>query len=426
MATGKITKSSVDAIQPGGRDSFLWDDEVKGFGLKVTPAGVRTYVLQYRTGGRGSPTKRYTIGKHGTLTPKRARDEAERLATLVRQGKDPAADKREARYLAVDLAFDAFAQRFLEQYVRTEWRASYGFAESILRLHVTPHLRAKPLHQITRADLFAVFDAIPATSPALRRNVYAVVRRLFRWAIGRGIERSPLDGFEAPSGPPSRDRVLTDAELRLMWLASSRLGYPFGDFYQLLAATGQRREEVAGLNWRELDRGASEWLLPSGRAKNGVASLIPLSVPAIAVLDRLAGSDKWPKRGLVFTTTGQTAVSGYSRAKRRLDAAMLALARKEAVAADEDPEDVELVHWRVHDLRRTVATGLQRLGVRFEVTEAVLNHVSGSKSGVAGVYQRHDWKDEKREALNRWAVHLLGLAAGGDESNVVPLLKRKA
>jgi integrase len=253
---------------------------------------------------------------------------------------------------------------------------------------------------------------------------------LFKWAQGRGIERSPLDGYDAAPAPaPSRDRVLTDDELRLAWLAAGKLGQPFADFYRVLIGTGQRREEVASLDWKELNRDAAEWRLPSERSKNNEPHTVPLASLVFDLFDQLAemaevdaADRKWPKRGLVFSTTGKTAVSGYSRAKRRLDAAMLKLALAEAEEAGEDPETVSVDPWRVHDIRRTVATGLQRLGVRFEVTEAVLNHVSGrSRSGIAAVYQRHQWTEEKRSALNAWAGHVERLLSAGEDNNVVPI-----
>jgi integrase len=428
MATGKLTKRAVDALHKGERDQFLWDEDLSGFGLKVTPAGNKVYLLQYRLGGRGAKTRRFTIGTHGSpWTPSGARDEAERLLTLVRRGVDPADDKAERQRIANDLAFSGYADRFLADYVKQQWKGSYGYAEGILRLHVTPVLKSKPLPSIRKSDLVAVFDRVPADRVALRRNIFSVLRRLFRWAKGRGdIAVSPVDDFEAPPAPGARDRVLTDEELRLVWLAAGDLGYPFGPFYRILLGTGQRREEVSGLDWRELKRAASEWLLPAERAKNGIANVIHLSSLVIAELDGLAGGEKWPRRGLVFSTTGKTAVSGYSKAKGRLDAAVLELARSEAEKAEDDPEHVELPPWRVHDLRRTFATGMQRLGVRFEVTEAVLNHVSGSKAGVAGVYQRHDWKQEKKDALNAWAAHIERVVSGADETNVVQLAAARA
>jgi hypothetical protein len=156
--------------------------------------------------------------------------------------------------------------------------------------------------------------------------------------------------------------------------------------------------------------------LPGDRTKNGRTHVVSLSAAAVAIFDALAGGESWPKKGLVFTTTGSTSVSGYSRAKRRLDSAMADLATQ---SAEGGPSVIS--PWRVHDIRRTMATGFQRLDVRFEVTEAVLNHVSGARGGVAGVYQRHEWADEKRHALDRWAAHLNACLDGASErSNLIP------
>lgn len=419
MASGKVTKRAVDAVRPATADQFLWDEDLRGFGLKVTPAGKKVYLVQYRLGGRGKATRRMTIGTHGSpWTPATARGEAERLLVLVRQGKDPAEEKKERRRIEVDLAFEPYAAKFLADYGKKTWRpGTYGNAESNLRRYVTPVLKKKALPLIRRSDVSAIFDALPVASPALPRNIFALVRKLFAWAVERGdIERSPLEGFKGPANVPSRDRVLSDDELRLVWLGAQALGHPFGTLVQFLIATGQRREEAAGMDWRELDRNAVEWSIPAGRAKNGTAHSIPLSVAATGLLAaRAVGNEDWPKKGLIFTTTGTTPVSGFSRAKARLD---------ETIATLNDGEALE--PWRVHDLRRTLATGLQRLGVRFEVTEAVLNHVSGSRSGVAGVYQRHDWKQEKRDALDAWARHVEGVVTRADKTNVVDLAVARA
>jgi len=433
MATRKINKRNVDALKPRlvkdeKRDGFIWDDELRGFGCKVTPAGNKVFVIQYRMGGRGHKTKRYTIGTYGSpWTADAARDEARRLLQMVRQGRDPLEERDDRRRVSSDLAFGAYADRFLDEYERRNRKTSYDDAEAVFRLHLRPFFKSKPLPAISRGEVASLFDTIPAKRVALRRKLYAILSRLFRWAVGRGdLDRSPLEGFEVPPAPDSRDRVLKDWELRLAWLAADKLGYPFAALYRLLIGTGQRREEVAGLNWKELNRDTSEWHLPATRSKNGIASVIPLSDLMIAELDGIAKVEKWPRRGLVFTTTGETPVSGYSRGKARLDKQMLKIARDEAEKAGDDPEQVEIEPWRVHDLRRTLATGMQRLGVRFEVTEAILNHVSGSKSGVAGVYQRHDWRDEKRAALNAWAAHIGKLVRPSDETNVISLAEARA
>lgn len=423
MATGRINKTSVDATYPAAKEVMLWDDKVAGFGLKVTPTGAKSYLFQYRLGGRAGKTRRVTIGKHGALTPDGARKEAERLAHLVAQGIDPQQQKQDDARKAVDLAFKGYASTFVDDCLKVRWKASHKDGEALLRLYATPVLGSKPIHQINRADIRAVLSKAKG-KVATSRNLFAVLRRLFRWAVSQGdIDVSPLSGMEPPPLPTKRDRVLSDHELKLAWQAAGELGYPFGPFVRLLLVTGQRLEEVSGLEWSELSRSAAMWALPANRAKNGNASMVPLSDLAVAELNALAKRSKrkdgWPRTGFVFSTTGKTSISGHSRAKRRLDKEMASLAKK-------TEDGMTIAPWRYHDLRRTLATGMQRLGVRFEVTEAILNHVSGSKSGVAGVYQLHDWGPEKRAALQAWSDHVGGLLSPRDNTNVVALADKRA
>lgn len=399
MPSGRITKRAVDALQPGTTEAFLWDDELRGFGLRATANGARSYVLQYRMGGRESPTRRYTIGKHGSpWTPEKARKEAERVLMLVRQGVDPVQAEQERRRQAVDLAFDAYVESFTRLYLQKRWK-QWQLGAGMLKREVVPVLGDKPLPKIKRSDLSPIWDRTQ-DRPAVARLTHATLRKLFRWAVSRGdLDRSPLEGVESPPPVAARDRVLSDAELACVWNGAEALGSPFRGFFRLLVLTAQRREEVAGLDWSELDRGGMLWTLPGYRTKNGKPQLVPLSGLAVEVLDQIAEGPRWPSDGLVFSTTGKTPISGFSKAKRKLD----------AILEGQLGSDRPVPPWRVHDIRRTVATGLQRFGVRFEVTEAVLNHLSGSKSGVAGVYQRHDWAMEKREALESWARHLAAL-----------------
>ena len=413
----RITKSSIDAAQPDAKDRFLWDDRLSGFGCKITPKGTKVFVYQYRLGGRGSPVRRFTIGKFGSITAEQARREAEALALKVAQGVDPQHAKAEAARIAIDLAFGSYVERFHAAYLVKEWPASHRDALTLLRRYAVPVLGSKPLPEITRKDITSAL-ARAQDKIATASLLFATLRRMMRWAVNQGdIERSPMEGMDAPAKAPSRDRVLTDEELRLVWQASASLGYPFVHIVRLLILTGARREEVASLNWAELSREEAVWSLPSSRSKNGIASRQPLSTLAMAELDAIAvHSGVWPKEGLLFTKTGVTPSSGHSKAKARLDVAIKTLAAKEGVAVP--------APWRVHDLRRTLATGLQRLGVRFEVTEAVLNHVSGSRGGVAGIYQRHDWAEEKRAALQAWAEHVERLLTAFDGTNVVHLQVR--
>ena len=393
MARGKITKRSIDALISNELDGILWDDSIKGFGAKRTKAGTVTYVLQFRMGGRESKTRRYTIGGHGSpWTPVTARAEAERLSILVAQNIDPGEADRQRRREAVDLAFDNYADRFADACVGKGWRR---LVNQSLRIHVKPVLGSKPLPKLTRVDIVAVFDRMPRAQVANIRNVFAVLRRLFRWAVSRGdIERSPMEGMETPPAVKARDRWLSDEELGRVWTAAPHTHHCFGPIVRLLIVTGQRREEVSSLRWEELDRKELLWTLPGERAKNGEPNRVPLNDLAVAVLDGAAGSTTWPRSGSIFATSRGGPFTGYGKGKNKLDLLM----------SQDGGEPVP--DWRLHDLRRTLATGFQRLGVRFEVTEAVLNHVGGSRAGVAGIYQRHDWKNEKREAMKSWNDHV--------------------
>jgi integrase len=445
MAIGKVTKDKVDALVKGKADLFLWDDKLSGFGVKVTPAGAKVYLYQYRIGGRGAQTRRYTIGKHGALTPDQARTRAKALAHMVEHGTDPReaedaekAAKVEAQRLADErnrlegeLAFSRIAPKFLDWYENDRERrpSSVALARLVIDRYLTPALADRPLPHITRSDLQPILDAIPSHKRGMRRAVFAYASTLFSWAMKeRGIiEVNPLRAMAKPDAPKARERVLADVDLADLWRATDTLAQPFGSFFRLLVLTAQRRSEVAGMVWAELDRETKTWVIPAARAKNKAAHLVPLTDAVIAELDRLAlavqlkarindlDGTQWPKLGHVLTTTGRTPISGITKAKDALDKAI-----GEARGTEEEPAPLEA--WRIHDLRRTVATGFQRLGVRFEVTEAVLNHVSGSKAGVAGIYQKHHWQDEKRSALDAWAKHVAAITAGeGKADNVVPL-----
>jgi integrase len=352
----------------------------------------------------------------GAFTPDKARGEAERIAMLVAQGIDPQSQKVERNRQAVELAFTDYLERFERDCLKVHWPASYVDAVATLERFAVPELRNKPLPDITRKDIRAVLAPV-RNKPATARKLFAILRRLLNFAIAEDdLKVSPLDGMEAPPVPASRDRVLEDWELALVWRGAEKIGKPFGPMVRLLILTGARREEVAGLRWDELRESEAAWHLPAERAKNGNALDLPLSGLAVAEVGKMKGKgDKWPRRGLVFTTTGKTPVSGFSKAKTRLDAEIAKLNDGEGLG-----------HWTMHDLRRTLATGMQRLGIRFEVTEALLNHVSGSRSGVAGIYQRHDWGPEKRAALDAWATHLELILTPADRSNVVQLAEARA
>ena len=413
MSKAFISKRSVDAVMPADQDQFLWDDgsgAIKGFGLKVTPVGAKIYIFQYRVVGRRTP-KRLTIGRHGSITPEQARNLARSLAVKVVSGDDPAAAKAQSKIEAVSLAFTSYSEKFISQYLEARWKRPAEGAR-LIRQFAQPSLLDKVMPAITRRDIHLVLDRA-GDRVATKRNLFAVLRKMFAWTLDRGdIGTSPMEGAKAPIAPISRDRVLTDAEITDVWTNADQLGFPFGPVFRLLILTGQRRQEIAEMDWREVDLQNAEWCIPAARSKNNRAHIVPLSKPAVAILRQL---DEHRIHNLVFTTTGTTPPTGWSKAKARLD----------GLIADHKFDRQEQQLWRIHDLRRSMATGLQKLGIRFEVTEAILNHVSGSRSGVAGIYQRYDWNSEKRDALERWGRHILALTSVRPNSaEIIPILSR--
>lgn len=323
---------------------------------------------------------------------------------------------------AETLGFDAYVETFTEGYLKTDWGSSWAQAKRQLELHVVPHLRGRSLPTIPRHEITAVLDKL-RDRPALQRQVHAVMRRLFRWAVKRGdIASSPLAEMDVPAGVKARKRVLSPDELLALWRATYEVGEPFGRFVRMLIATLQRRTEVAGLAWPELSHNEQLWRLPGERAKNGAEHLVPMNALAVAEATSLG----WKRKGLLFTTTGATPISGFSRMKKRLDQKMAAqlqrIVNERAEASGDEPEAVTFEAWRLHDIRRTGTTRMQGLGVQIEVTEKVINHLSGETAGIRGVYNLWSYLDEKRRALDAWGAWLEGLIKGEVQpDNVVPI-----
>ena len=280
-----------------------------------------------------------------------------------------------------------------------------------LRRALHPWLAA-PAERFAHTDAVRVLDSVKVQQgPVAANRLHAKARAAWAWAMKRGaLSANPWQAVPHPARETARERVLSDAELASLYVSAGALAEPQGALVRLLILTGQRRGEVAGMRWDELDLAAGIWSLPGERTKNGQPHTVPLPAEAVALLrtvKRRAGA------ALVFEGRRGTAFSGFGKLKDSLDAA-LAAAAKEAGKT--------VVPWTMHDLRRTMATGGQRLGVRLEVTEALLNHVSGSRSGIVGVYQRHGWETEKAAAMRAWTAHVLAAAEGkAAAGNVVAL-----
>lgn len=424
MPSVKITKRAVDALPtPLSADAYYWDNDPQGpqgFGVRVTPKGVRSFVFQYRL--RGHAARRITIGRYGQLTPEEARQLARAHSLSARAGSDPLEAQRKKARASRTLGFTGYVDRFVDGYLKDAWPDSWQEAKARLVNHVVPRFGSKALPEITSNDIGDVLDAIRGQK-ALARNTYVLLKLLFDWAAAperRDIERSPLTGMKAPPNPKARKRVLTPDEIVAAWRASFALSNPFGPFVRLLFATLQRRNEVARLPWKELRQPEGLWHMEGDRAKNGVDHLVHLNRAALAELDSI----RWKRRGFVLSTTGTSPISGFSKMKRRLDAAMLPIlqeiADKRAEALGEDRHPVTLDRWTLHDIRRSGTTALQALGFPVEVTEKVINHKSGEVSGVKKVYNLWAYEPEKRAAFEAWGNYLDQLMKG-DRSNITPL-----
>jgi integrase len=354
--------------------------------------------LRYRFHGR---TRKLTLGGYPDLDLRTARKKAEIERGKLGKGDDPAAVKKAVRAAAKAEREATTLGGLIDDWSTlhlVEKRASYSReAVRALRYAFEKHLKV-PAATLDRAAVVRVLDGITKDGKkAITGRTAAYGRACYQWAVKRGsLKENPFANL--PLAPVvKRERTLTDDELRLVWKATEGPG-SFNAIVRILILTGQRREEVAGMTWGELAPDLSTWTIPASRAKNNAEHIVPLSPQAQAIV---RAAPRIERTGdLVFP--GQRGVfAGWSNAKDDLDAAS------------------GVTDWWLHDLRRSVATNLQKLGVRLEVTESILNHISGSRSGIVGVYQKYTWDDEKRLALDRWAVRLDAILDGESDRKVV-------
>ena len=439
----KLTERFISTFRPaeGAKDRLAFDTDCRGLGVRATAAGARVFIAQWTDPATGRKV-REPPGAWGALTLEQAREAARVRLGKVAQGVNPKAEREKARAEDArqreDAARTARDARFTLETLITDWarlhlsgkRASYAAeAQRALRTAFAGHLTASA-SSLSRAEVVGVLDALAGAGRApIASRTMAYGRACYGWTVKRG--RLAANLFAAlpaiAGGAPSRDRVLTGAELGALWRAAGGLGFPFGPVVRLLLLTAQRREEVAGMRWPELSADLSTWTLPRERAKNGRAHVVHLSAPARDVLRTVPRMDG---RELMFTVTGKTPPSGFSRAKLALAEAMEAAGSAPAPHRRRKPKDREepspAPTWRFHDFRRTAVTWLAGAGFPPHVADRVLNHVTGAIQGVAAVYQRHDFLAEREAALDVWGAHVLACGGGGEAAgNVVPLRARR-
>jgi len=371
MGVGKITKTTVARLPA---ESVLWDQSVMGFGARRQRRDV-FYLLRYRFDGR---QRFLTIGRHGSpWTPETARTEARRLLGLVASRNDPAA----ARTRPAE-RFGAEAERYLERKRSSMKPRSLVEVERHLMVHSRPlhHHRLAEIDRRTIALRLAEIEQ--ASGPVARNRVRSSLSAFFAWSIREGLlEINPVAGTGKADEGHSRDRVLSPQELAKVWRS---LGEDqFSDIVRLLILTGQRRVEIGGLRWSEIDFDRGLIVLPPARTKNNRQHELPLSRQSRAILERQSR-----RRETVFGR-GNYGYRHWSDSKAALDRRLNGV-----------------TDWRLHDLRRTAATMMAEFGVFPHIVEAILNHVSGHRAGVAGIYNRARYETEMRQALQRWADHV--------------------
>jgi integrase len=385
----KLTRNAVAKLKldHGKNDAIYFDDDVHGFGVRLRAGGKRSWIIQYRIGRK---QRRLVLGDVGKLDADAARRAAKERLAAVTLGSDPQAEKVAAR--AKDaITFGSIVESYLAAKEKVLRPKSIAESHRYLLVYWKP-LHDMPVHAITRRDVAARIAKITAENgpvPAARARAY--MSAFMAWAMREGLcDSNPVIGSNRPPEPKARDRVLSDGELAGIWNACK--ADDFGRIVRLLMLTGCRRDEIGALRWSEVDLDRGVLMLPGERTKNGRAHTVPLSDLAQTVL---AGCPRRAGRELVFGE-GEGAFAGYGKAKLGLD---------KRIGAPQP--------WRLHDLRRTCATVMaDRLCVQPHIVEAALNHVSGHKAGVAGIYNRAVYAAEKAAALNLWADRVASIVRG--------------
>ncbi len=373
----KLTPKLLDNLPPAeGKRYEVRDELLSGLHVRVSNAGGKVWYLATRVDEK---PKRIKLGTYPVLSLKDAREKAQ---TLLRDIQLGTFQQREVEPAPPVLTLGGIIPQFITRHAQRHTKDWKGTQSILMRMS---GLHAIPINSIKRGDVTRELERLISDIGAkggkgTRANRgLAAIKKLYTWCVDQGIvEISPVVGLKPPIKEESRDRVLTDNEIIAYWNGCEAEGYPFEQFGKLLLLTGQRRNEIASMRWSEIDLQRGTLTLKAERTKNGSAHIVPLSRQALDILrsiPRFLGSE------YVFTSTGKTPISGFGRFKDRLDIFV----------------GLEAENWRFHDVRRTAATNMAILKVQPHIIEAVLNHKSGIVSGVASIYNRHAYFDEKQE-----------------------------
>lgn len=391
MATKRLTDTGIANLNPPEEGRVeIWDTIVPGLGVRVGKRR-KMFVVMIRLSGR---VRRLTIGAFPGLGVSEARARAREIIEQAQNGIDVVARGRAVAAHEAKVRENTVAstiKQYIDKYAKRRQR-SWLQTKQVLQKYLVKPYGERALSDLTRTDILRVLDDIEAQGYTTAANrTLALAKTYFRWCIERGlIDQSPAAHIRPPSKEVSRDRVLTETELRRVWVAAVDAGYPYGDIVRLLMLTAQRRNEVASMRWDELDLESRVWTISASRNKSARLHAVPLSPTVVEVL---CGFERVGP--LVFPASnelaGENGFSGWSRAKRRLDLAS------------------NVKEWRLHDLRPTAATGMARAGFPPYVVERVLNHTTSSAGPLASVYQRYEYGKEKTAALLNWDREVLSI-----------------
>lgn len=402
MAVKRLTETGVARINPESGRHEIADELVTGLTLRVSTSGVKSWYFIYRLGGK---QRRMLLGHYPDISLRQARD-------IVRQGKEQMAygnDPYSLRQKKImeqirkeedGLTIEKLSADFIERYAKPKNRTWKG-TQQLIENHILPAFGGKTAKDLRRKEIIELLDKLAASdAPSAANHVLATLRKIYNWAIERDmLEFNPCSNIKRPVTIQERERVLTREEIRHLWETAEKIGYPYGPVLQLLLLTGQRRGEIATLRWSYIDLDKQVIHLPPENVKANRGHDIPLSEMAVKILESLPRFDG----PYVFSMThGVKAIAGFGKTKPTID---------KVFGVDD---------WRIHDLRRTAATGMAELGVPLPTISRILNH---SEGGVTRLYARYSFLNEKRQALNLWAQHIHAImhGDGGKKSNVVKL-----
>ena len=373
-STIRFTDAYIKSLKPTDNRYDVYDASLAGFGIRISPSGTKSWIALSRNMQRKT---RITLGRYPQISLSAARQRA--MNALLEM-----ADGEFRRSSNLDLFEHA-----LEDWYNKDQSKNKSFLQvkKAMELHVRPHLKDFKLSNIEKRDIIKIIDRIAIKTPTQANRIQAFTTRFFNWCVSRDLLTvSPANGIAKSKTETSRDRVLSKDELLRIYNATYEMSYPFGPLLRILTLTGQRLNEVAGATWTEIDLNTEKWELPRDRSKNKTSHIVHLSNP---VLNELSNLINPMGHELIFTTTGVSPVSGFSKAKKKLD------------------EISGVTNWRLHDLRRTFATvATETLGCEPVVVDRVLNHINGSVKGIAAVYQKGQYLDKRKTVLNAWANYI--------------------